>query len=170
VYGYATAGGIDTAYFHDSTGDDTFVGKGDEARLSGAGYYLRAKLFDNVFADASKGGDDVALLYGTLGNDLFESNGTMARLSNSDYALQATNFARVEANGGGGEGDTAVVTDAVLQTDTSSGTSHYGLPGSTAARAVASITDFGQLKVKQTADNSETVVSAKDKIFAALWS
>ena len=63
VYGYATAGGIDTAKLYDSAGNDTFTGYSTYATLVGTGFYNYAGSFDKVYAYATAGGTaDKAIL------------------------------------------------------------------------------------------------------------
>jgi len=54
VHGYSKNGGTDTAYMEDSDGDDTFTftHASGIARLSGSGFYNRAKYFENGTAHA----------------------------------------------------------------------------------------------------------------------
>lgn len=57
AFGYATAGGNDTADLYDSAGDDIFYGRSSYAYLFSAGGYRYASNFENVTAHATVGND-----------------------------------------------------------------------------------------------------------------
>ena len=85
--------GAETAYFYDSPGDDTFVGKPDFSYVRGDGFFYRAKFFEEVHADASEDGTDQAELHDSALEDVLEAGEqtgqTWARLAsdNTTYAF-----------------------------------------------------------------------------------
>ena len=91
VHAYAVNGGRDTADLYDSMGDDTFVAREDFARMSGDGYFTRAKLFEHVTGHAS-GGNDEAHLYDSAGDDTFFATPAAAWFSGEGWERRAENF------------------------------------------------------------------------------
>ena len=81
--GYAINGGSDTAYFYDSTGNDTYyayadynnTGKPSSGMYGSYGtfgaYSDAANGFATTVASATNGGSDTAYLYGSPGNDTY---------------------------------------------------------------------------------------------------
>ncbi|GAA4430554.1 S8 family peptidase [Bremerella cremea] len=98
----AIYGGIDTAALYDSSGNDYFIGRGQDSYLLSNGTTLATYGFErtNVY---SSGGSDQAYLYDSKGNDTFTSYGSSAVLSGSGYTNSVYNYTRVMAiamNGG----------------------------------------------------------------------
>jgi len=87
VYAYGENSGTDIAYLYDSAGDDAFVGKPDESRLSSPGYLAVAKAFDEVHAQAS-GGTDTAELNDSEWDDALDATTTSIKLSSNNSYLQ----------------------------------------------------------------------------------
>lgn len=69
IHLYAKEGGNDVARLYDSMGDDTFITKTTWGKLSGDGFFLRAKFFETIEGYAS-GGVDVASLNDSIGDDI----------------------------------------------------------------------------------------------------
>jgi hypothetical protein len=103
VYGYATAGGNDTATMTGSggsTGASNFEGRPTYSTLSGtagSGYYSRVAGFDTVTALSLGNPTDIARLYDSAGNDVFEAYPTYATLTGPGYSSHATGFRYVFA-------------------------------------------------------------------------
>jgi len=107
VYGQVNVvgatGGIDKAYLSGTTGDDTLTATGTPriwppspagvVKLSGAGYYIEAQQFDEVYADL-KTGNDTANLYDSTsaGTDTFFGNLHDAVLSDGTLDLANGNL------------------------------------------------------------------------------
>jgi hypothetical protein len=108
VYGYATAGGNDTATMtgaSGSAGANTFEARPTYATLSGTGgtgYYSRVSGFDTVTALSLGNPNDIARLYDSAGNDVFEGYPTYATLTGPGYSNHATGFRYVYAYGSDG--------------------------------------------------------------------
>ena len=107
VHCYAMAGGVDTAKFYGSMGDDVFYGDSQQAALFGEGYYNRAKFFEGVHAYSEAGGTDVAKLYGSTGDDIFFADPNQAALYGDGFYNRAKFFDEVYAEAGGGGDDIA---------------------------------------------------------------
>ena len=130
VHAFATAGGVDKAEMHDSTGDDTFVGDPTQGALFNPkykesytnGFYNRAKYFEEVTAFADKGGVDLAKLYDSTGDDTLNSHPTYTELLNPAYNQSYTHgfdnrvesFESVQSIGGKGGDDAANLFDSAL--------------------------------------------------------
>ena len=71
AYGYATAGGTDTANLYDGAGNDTFVGRHNYGmlRANDNSFFNFTTGFDSVNAYATGGGRDEAILYDGATND-----------------------------------------------------------------------------------------------------
>jgi len=69
IHGYAKAGGNDVARLEGSPGDDHGVGKVEWFKLFGDEFYLRAKYFEVVFADAGEG-NDLGEIYDSEADDV----------------------------------------------------------------------------------------------------
>ncbi len=110
VHAYAVNGGADTADLYDSMGADTFVAREDFARMSGDGYFTRAKFFEHVTGH-STGGNDEAHLYDTAGDDTFFAAPAAASFSGDGWERRAENFARVFGYASSGN-DTAIFEDS----------------------------------------------------------
>ena len=127
MYGFARAGGADTAHLYDSDSDtsrDTFVGKATYSLLSGAGFYNRADGFDEVYGHASADGSgDRAYLFDSVGDDYLEADGSVdpsrAALSGADQRIEVYDFSWVRAtaeNGGTNTKHVVEPLDYVLET------------------------------------------------------
>jgi hypothetical protein len=91
---HAIAGGIDTAIFHDSDGDDLFVAKPEYGLMrpqSGNSYYSFAEGFDYFIAYASTGNDSVQV-YDSTADDTLVSTADYIVLRGGDYYAQANGF------------------------------------------------------------------------------
>jgi hypothetical protein len=126
----ASAGGNDTAYLYDSTGNDTFYGHQTYSYLSGAGFFNYVNAFDKVYAYATAGGtNDIAYLYDSTGNDTLTSTPTYTLLTGAGFYNYASSFNKVYAyatlGNAGGVGDQANLYDSA-GTDTFYGRSNYG--------------------------------------------
>ncbi|MHB8898413.1 MAG: hypothetical protein ACYC6Y_06675, partial [Thermoguttaceae bacterium] len=91
VHGYAKSGGKDRAELHGTDGDELFVGKATWTRLSGAGYALRTKFFDEVSAYAGAG-TDTASLEDSAGDDTFYATPAQATVLGQGYIHRAMGF------------------------------------------------------------------------------
>ena len=102
IHGYAKAGGVDVAYLLDSAGDDTFVGEVEWGKLFGDGFFLRAKFFEKVEADASEG-LDIASLDDTIADDVvIMKPGDVTLFSPLiDHTVRAFDYVHAYARDGG---------------------------------------------------------------------
>jgi len=87
VYAYGEGSGTDLAYLYDSAGDDSFLGKPDESRLSGPGYLAVAKAFDEVYAEATEG-TDTAELDDSEWDDSLDATVNSIKLSSNNPSVQ----------------------------------------------------------------------------------
>jgi len=100
VYAYGEGSGADVAWLYDTAGDDTFLGKPDESRLSGAGYLAVANAFDEVHAQASGGNDTAELNDSAFDDMLTAAVGSIQLASNNatlDYLYEVLAFDSVTA-------------------------------------------------------------------------
>ena len=72
VIAYAR-GGHDSVYFEDSTGDDELRARPDKTIMTGLGYELTARFFEEIYAEAKNGGYDKAKLHDTTANDILHA-------------------------------------------------------------------------------------------------
>jgi len=86
LYAYGEDSGTDIAYLYDSAGDDSFLGKPDESRLSGSGYLAVANAFDEVHAQASDG-NDTAELNDSEWDDALNATTTSIKLASNNAYL-----------------------------------------------------------------------------------
>jgi len=77
VHGYSTVGGYDVASLSDSAGDDHLLADATATSLWNSTYYLRAKLFEEVYAEADQGNDTV---------EIRDSNGDDYLWAQDDFA------------------------------------------------------------------------------------
>ena len=118
VHAYSRSEG-DVANIQDSPGDDSSIGKAEDeiCKLSGTGFFIRAKAFDRVYAKSTEGGNDSAELTDSVADDLLEGyvidNVDLARISGShgeiQYSYEVTGFDPVKAISSNGGIDIAVV-------------------------------------------------------------
>lgn len=108
----ASNGGIDKALLYDSSGNDYFIGRGQDAYMMTSDSTVSTYGFDrtNVY---SSGGYDQAYLYDSAGNDNFVSYGNTSVLSGPGYYNAVYNFARVTAMAINGGNDIATFFDTV---------------------------------------------------------
>lgn len=121
VHAYSRSEG-DVANIQDSPGDDLFIGTADDriCKLSGPGFFIRAKAFDKVYAKSTEGGNDRAELTDSVADDVLEGyvidNVDLARISGThgeiQYSYEVTGFDPVEAKSRNGGIDIAVVDPA----------------------------------------------------------
>jgi len=119
VHAYHTTGNDEANLTGSSTIDDTFYSTWQEpnkhASLSGAGYYVRAKEFTDVYASGGGGGADVAEFHDSAGDDLFctwnGNCGNMAVGGITGFAHQASGFPTITAYADGGGADIAKLFD-----------------------------------------------------------
>ncbi len=127
VMAYSSGSGYDTAHFYDFTGsddgraeDDTFTANPLVAQLTGPGYKLWARLFDEVHAE-SRRGSDVANLIGNANVDQLNATATHVSLSGNhaegSFVNSAVFFDDIHAFGGRNQ-DRAVLTGATIDTAT----------------------------------------------------
>ncbi len=114
AYGYAMTGGTNTATMTGTTGADAFYGRESLAymrNVGGSDYFLYARDFSEVTANAG-GGDDAAYLWGSTGDDTLDASvgsATMIR-SASTTTTAANDFATVYGFATSGGTDTANLT------------------------------------------------------------
>jgi ELWxxDGT repeat protein len=98
VHAFASQGN-DSASFEGSASKDTLRIDPGQVRLSGRGYFIRAKSFKSAEIEGTSGGNDVAYLYASPGDDLLEAQTNWARLSNTtlDYVYRLVDFKTVQA-------------------------------------------------------------------------
>jgi len=96
IYVYSE-GGADRAELRGGTGDDLFVGREHNARLSDEQRQVFVEGFHEVVALAGAGGDDRAFLYGSTGDDTLSSRGDSSRLVANETTNRAESFDRVYA-------------------------------------------------------------------------
>jgi len=111
----AWVGGRDVANLTGSTGNDRLRASGraagatpsTDAILSGAGFHLRARFFEEMYAHGN-GGYDRASIQDSAGADRLEAQGNWARLSDAavTFLFQATDFDMVRASGTQSNGET----------------------------------------------------------------
>lgn len=127
VRAYSTGNGHDTAYLADFTGpddpraeSDTFTANSLVVQLTGPGYNIRARLFDEVRAEA-KGGRDIAKLKGNANPNVLTAAATEVSFAGTNllgpFIYYARSFDEVETLAGAGQ-DRAVLAGAMLNTDT----------------------------------------------------
>jgi len=112
---YAFSGGLDTAYFYDSsTSLDRFWGTDSYSVMVAAGRYGRAVQFEQVYAYADPGdgfGDD-ARLFDSAGNDTYEGRSTSGKISYNgsvNHFVKVTGFRYVTAYATAGGNDQAML-------------------------------------------------------------
>ncbi|NUQ65232.1 MAG: SBBP repeat-containing protein [Pirellulales bacterium] len=126
VMGYSTGAGMDRAYFSDFNGaadarveNDTFTAGSLTGELTGPGYRLWARFFDEVHAEA-KLGRDIANLSGTTGVDQLDATATEVGMwganAKGTFANYAKYFDEVYAAAGNGL-DKAIVHGATIESD-----------------------------------------------------
>jgi len=92
VHGYSTVGGSDIARLRGTAGDDHLMADDVATHLWDNGYYLRAKLFEEVYAEGA-GGHDTADLYDSAGDDFLSGGpGLVSLLWDSGLALYVEDF------------------------------------------------------------------------------
>ncbi|NUQ61445.1 MAG: VCBS repeat-containing protein [Pirellulales bacterium] len=172
VMAYSTGAGVDKAFFSDSSGasdtggrDDTFTAGSVTAELTGPGYRLWARLFDEVHAEARLG-RDIANLTGTAGTE--ELAGTAAEVSLSGlnakgtFANSAEGFDEINAFGGAGQ-DKAVVTDAAVDLVT------YGAPVNVPLKESAQflwLNQFEKIELRKSGTSERTDIDNIDAVLA----
>ncbi|MFH1921090.1 MAG: hypothetical protein ABIP48_14570, partial [Planctomycetota bacterium] len=113
VHGYASNDGqTDTAVLNGAVGSpDRFRGWANQARMTGGGFYNRAKGFDEVRANATDT-TDVAQLYDSLGADTFEAYTDRGTMTYEDgTVVRVDNFRWLHAYASPGAVDTANLYD-----------------------------------------------------------
>ena len=102
IHGYAKAGGNDVAHLSDSDSDDIFIGKVTWGKLYGEGFYLRAKFFETIEAEASKGKDH-GRIYDSQDDDIVTMRPGDVTLFGPSYSqtLKAFDYVHAYAKGGG---------------------------------------------------------------------
>ncbi|NUQ66222.1 MAG: Ig-like domain-containing protein, partial [Pirellulales bacterium] len=166
VLTYSTGDGHDRAVFRDFAGpadtaqhDDTFTASGIVGELTGPGYRLWARYFDEVRAEAGLG-RDVASLSGTAGVDQF--NGTAAEVCLSGlnakgaFANYANGFDEIHAFGAAGQ-DKADLANAVVDRAT------YGPPPGVPPEELPQILWLEQF---EKIDAQDGPIPATDRLFA----
>ena len=119
AHGYSTSS-TDEAYLYDSAGDDDFKAYFDDtkdvrfSKMSGSGYYHRAKNFPTVYAVANRGGEDRARLLASQNHvEEFVGTPSESKLSSAqaNYSITAQLFETVLARSTRGDQDKAVFFD-----------------------------------------------------------
>ncbi len=119
VHGYSTSS-TDEAYLYDSAGKDDFKAYFDDtkdarfSKMSGSGYYHRAKNFPTVYAVANRGGEDRARLLASQNHvEEFVGTPSESKLSSAqaNYSITAQLFETVLARSTRGDQDKAVFFD-----------------------------------------------------------
>ena len=110
--GYANNGGYDTAYFHDSAGNDTYVASPNKARMEGDGFHNSAFGFEQNLGFALNGGVDNAYLHDSAGDDTFVAHPTHVRMTGDGFYNSAQNFETATGFAMNGGQDTATLHDS----------------------------------------------------------
>ena len=100
MHAHATPGDNDVARFYDDPyGFDTFEAWPDQAKLYGSGYYIRAKSFRYVYADASRSGSDDAILHDSALADYLEAADNWAELYDAagSFFYRVSDFDTIKA-------------------------------------------------------------------------
>ncbi|NUQ65836.1 MAG: hypothetical protein HUU20_25520, partial [Pirellulales bacterium] len=148
-----------------STGEDTFTAGSTVGELTGPGYRLWARFFDEVHAEV-KLGRDIANLSGTTGIE--ELHGTAAEVSLSGlnakgaFANFAKGFDEINAFAGGGQ-DKAILTDAAVDLTT------YGPPSDVPLEELAQIlwlNQFEKIELHKSGTGEKTDIDNIDAVFA----
>ncbi|NUQ66513.1 MAG: hypothetical protein HUU20_28965, partial [Pirellulales bacterium] len=172
VLAYSTGEGLDKAFFSDFAGpedttvrDDVFTAGSAVGELTGPGYRLWARLFDEVHAEARLGRDMVNLT-GTVNMDQLNAAAGEVGLSGANekgmFANYAKGFDEVNAFAGDGQ-DKAVLADAVVDRST------YGPPGDVPLETLAKILwlhQFEKIELWETAGGTKSEIDGVDAVFA----
>ncbi|NUQ61970.1 MAG: VWA domain-containing protein [Pirellulales bacterium] len=172
IQAYSSGLGNDVAYLSDSTGpadaavrDDKFAAGAAVAELSGPGYRLWTRFFDEVHAEAGTG-HDVAEMVGTTGIDQLSASGAEVSLSGVNAKGPFANFAKyfdeVHATAGGGQ-DNATVIDGTVEDAT------LGAPAGVALDELAQVlwlNQFEKVEVRNSATGDQSEIDGVDKVFA----
>ncbi|NUQ65164.1 MAG: hypothetical protein HUU20_22085, partial [Pirellulales bacterium] len=172
VMGYGTGEGLDKAFFSDFNGaadarleDDTFTAGSIVAELTGPGYRLWARFFDEVHAEVHLG-HDIANLSGTTGIE--ELHGATAEVSLSGlnakgaFANYVKGFDEINASGETGQ-DRAVLMDAVVDLAT------YGPPADVSLEELAQVlwlNEFEKIELWKSGTSEKTAIDNVDAVFA----
>lgn len=110
-YGY---GGNDVATLTGSDGDDSFKADlmDDFAKMSGGGFYTRAKFFENVTGAMGTGDDDYARVWDSDGSDQMTASPADLTLTTSQFTVNVGAFDRLLAYSTYGGADTVNLYDS----------------------------------------------------------
>ncbi|NUQ65740.1 MAG: hypothetical protein HUU20_24995, partial [Pirellulales bacterium] len=172
VMAYSTGESLDRAYFSDFNGaadartqDDTFTAGSTVGELTGPGYRLWARFFDEVHAEV-KLGRDTASLSGTTGIDELHATAAEVTLSGLNAKGAFANFAKgfdeINAFAGGSQ-DKAVLTDATVDLTT------YGPPADVPLEDLAQIlwlNQFEKIELLKSGTGEKTDINNIDAVFA----
>ena len=95
MFTHATAGGDDTAYLHDSAGDDELSVRPQFTSLRNEDTFQLAYGFERVYAYANNGGIDTAEIYDSAGDDTLNVSANRSIISGPDYQVSARGFSSV---------------------------------------------------------------------------
>ena len=111
------SGGLDTARFTGSGGNDTFTANPTSGSIVGAGYNISTTNFDRHFATGGGGAGDIADFTDSAGNDTFSGSGVIGTLSGTGFLQQATSgFETIRIRGTSGGTNTRSLTTPLLYT------------------------------------------------------
>ncbi len=170
VMAHSNGKGNDTAYFSDFVSeddpldqDDTFTAGPVISHLSGPGYKLWARLFDEVHAEAGQG-HDIATLKGSSTADQLNATASEVSLSGTNAEGTFTNYARhfaeVFAEGADGS-DKATILDATVDES-------YGQPAGIIIDQLAQalwMKSFEKIE-RKTSDGGQSDIEGVDEVFA----
>ncbi len=94
---WAMFGGVDTATFYDSAGNDVYKAGAVRGIMSGASYWNEAEGFDQTIAYATAGGFDTATFFDSAGNDAFTAWSDRATITGPGFSHEARDFNQVKA-------------------------------------------------------------------------
>ena len=101
IHAYANDDGHDVARLDDSDGDDELTAKPTFARLTGEGFFLRVKLFEEVYVTGS-GGHDAAVMSSYSGINTFVGGPNHGTFSGAGFSNSVESFDGVHAYARGG--------------------------------------------------------------------
>jgi hypothetical protein len=95
VHSYSTNGGYDIAHMSGSGGADTLNNTPAYTRLTGSGFFNRAKYFEEVYATGSTSSN--ASIQTAVGDNYLEASGSQLYFTNSSVKLWLNDFGTVVA-------------------------------------------------------------------------
>ena len=113
IHAYGMAGN-DVATLNDTSGNDNFKAdlELDYAKMSGGGYFTRAKFFETVNGVFSEGADDYARIWDSIGNDQMTASFTELTFTSDRFNVSVEAFDRLLAYSKYGGTDVAHLYDS----------------------------------------------------------